>query len=152
MHGRVNIGTTSTRTALSAKTLRYYEDIGLVRPRRLANGYRDYSETDVHRLRFLKRARDLGFPIERCRELLRLYGDDARSSADVKALAAAQLAEVDRKLEELAALRRTLVRLVDACAGDERPECPILDDLADPPTSAGERSAAEDRRSDGHAA
>lgn len=115
---------------LSAKTIRYYEEIGLVRPDRRENGYRDYSARDVHRLRFLQRARGLGFSIGDCRALLSLYDETGRESADVRAIAEAHLAEIDWKLGELKGLRETLAHLVSACHGDARPDCPILDDLA----------------------
>jgi len=115
---------------LPAKTIRYYEDIGLVRPERRENGYRDYSDEDIHRLRFLQRARGLGFSIEDCRALLSLYDEKDRESADVRAIAEAHLEEIDRKIRELKSLRSTLAHLVEACHGDDRPDCPILDDLA----------------------
>jgi MerR family copper efflux transcriptional regulator len=126
----MNIGTAAEKSGLPAKTIRYYEDIGLLRPERAGNGYRDYSVADVHRLKFLQRSRSLGFSVEECRQLLSLYGDRRRESAEVKALAESKLAEIDRKLAELAELRSTLSHLVDACHGDDRPECPILDGLA----------------------
>ncbi|WP_323795095.1 Cu(I)-responsive transcriptional regulator [Nisaea sp.] len=115
---------------LPAKTIRYYEEIGLVRPNRQDNGYRIYSTEDVHRLRFLQRARGLGFSIEDCRALLSLYDETGRESADVRAIAEAHLDEIDRKIRELKGMRQTLAHLVHACHGDERPDCPILNDLA----------------------
>ena len=115
---------------LPAKTIRYYEEIGLVRPNRQDNGYRIYSTEDVHRLRFLQRARGLGFSIEDCRALLSLYDETGRESADVRAIAEAHLDEIDRKIRELKGMRQTLAHLVHACHGDDRPDCPILDDLA----------------------
>ncbi len=126
----MNIGEAAERAGLPVKTLRYYEDIGLVAPARRPNGYRDYDEPDVHKLRFLQRARGLGFSIEDCRALLSLYEDRNRASADVKRLAVARIAEIDRKLEELKGLRATLDSLARACQGNERPDCPILKDLA----------------------
>lgn len=126
----MNIGTAAEASGLPAKTIRYYEDIALVRPARSDNGYRDYSEDDVHRLRFLQRARSLGFSIDECRQLLSLYHDDHRASADVKAIATAKVAEIDRKIAELKSLRATLHTLVEHCHGDGRPDCPILEDLA----------------------
>ena len=126
----MNIGTAAEQSGLPAKTIRYYEDIGLMRPDRAGNGYRDYSAADVHRLRFVQRSRSLGFSVEECRQLLSLYGDSHRESADVKALAKAKLTEIDRKLEELAGLRDTLRHLVEHCHGDHRPDCPIIDGLA----------------------
>lgn len=126
----MNIGTVSAKSGLAAKTIRYYEDIGLLKPDRAGNGYRDYSSADVHRLRFLQRSRGLGFSVEECRQLLSLYGDQDRESADVKAIAETKLAEIDRKLTELSGLRDMLRHLVANCQGDSRPECPIMDGLA----------------------
>ena len=126
----MNIGDASERSGLPPKTIRYYEDIDLLKPARGGNGYRDYSSEDIHRLRFLQRARSLGFSVEECRQLLALYGDKARESADVKAIAEAKLAEVDRKIAELVGLRKTLQHLVHHCHGDARPDCPILDELS----------------------
>ncbi|MCO5081330.1 MAG: Cu(I)-responsive transcriptional regulator [Rhizobiaceae bacterium] len=128
----MNIGTAAARSGLPAKTIRYYEDIGLLKPDRALNGYRDYSAADVHRLRFLQRARGLGFSVEECRQLLSLYGDAHRESAEVKAIALARLEDIDRKITELSALRTMLRHLVDNCHGDHRPECPIIDGLAGP--------------------
>ena len=126
----MNIGTVSERSGLPAKTIRYYEDIGLIAPQRGANGYRAFADEDVHRLAFLARARAFGFSIEECRALLALYGDQGRASGDVRQLAQTHLARIDRKIAELAALRETLLALVDRCHGGERPDCPILSDLA----------------------
>ena len=126
----MNIGDAAERSGLPAKTIRYYEDIRLVKPARGENGYRDYSSDDVHRLRFLQRARSLGFSVEECRQLLSLYTDKQRESADVKAVAEAKLVEIDRKIAELVSLQKTLRHLVHACHGDERPDCPILDELS----------------------
>jgi MerR family transcriptional regulator, copper efflux regulator len=126
----VNIGAASRHSGLPSKTIRYYEEIGLLTADRALNGYRDYSTEDVHRLRFLQRARGLGFSVEECRELLSLYSDRDRASSDVKAIANEKLAEMDRKIEELRGLRRMLGHLVDNCHGDARPDCPIIDGLA----------------------
>jgi Cu(I)-responsive transcriptional regulator len=126
----MNIGEASERSGLPAKTIRYYEDISLVAPDRADNGYRDYSASDVHRLRFLHRARNLGFSIDECRLLLSLYSDRNRASADVKAVAEQKLVEIDAKIAELQSLKSALQPLVDCCHGDDRPDCPILDDLA----------------------
>lgn len=126
----MNIGTVSERSGLPAKTIRYYEDIGLIRPDRRDNGYRDYSTEDVHRLCFLQRSRGLGFSVEECRQLLSLYGDTHRESAEVKAIAEAKLKEIDRKLAELQGLRDMLRHLVANCHGDSRPQCPIIDGLS----------------------
>ncbi|MCR9073990.1 MAG: Cu(I)-responsive transcriptional regulator [Alphaproteobacteria bacterium] len=126
----MDISDVSDLSGLPAKTIRYYEDIGLVRPARGANGYRRFNETDVHKLAFLARARSLGFTIEDCRALLALYEDRDRASADVKRVAEEHVDSVDRKIRELQAIRATLSDLVAKCHGDRRPECPILDDLA----------------------
>lgn len=126
----MNIGQAAQRANLPPKTIRYYEDIALIKPDRAENGYRDYSEADVHRLRFLQRSRSLGFTIEECRTLLSLYEDKHRASADVKALARQKISEVERKMEELKSLRETLSVLVKHCHGDDRPDCPIIESLA----------------------
>ena len=128
----MKIGDVAEASGLTAKTIRYYEDIGLIRPVRGENGYRDFAGTDVHKLAFLARARSLGFSIRECRMLLSLYEDRSRASADVKALAEDHLRRIDRKIAALEGLRDTLGRLVARCHGDERPDCPILDDLAGP--------------------
>ncbi|OWJ79729.1 Cu(I)-responsive transcriptional regulator [Haematobacter genomosp. 1] len=126
----MNIGEVAEALDMPAKTIRYYEDIGLVTPARRDNGYRSYSGQDVHRLGFLGRARSLGFSIAECRALLALYSDRGRASADVRRIAEEHLCEIERKIDELAAMRDTLRTLVDCCHGDARPECPILADLA----------------------
>ena len=126
----MNIGDVACRSGLPAKTIRYYEDIGLVTPLRSANGYRSFRESDLHKLAFLGRARSLGFTIDDCRNLLQLYEDSSRASADVKKIARAHLKKVDAKIEELLEMKKTLTQLVHDCAGDSRPDCPILDDLA----------------------
>jgi Cu(I)-responsive transcriptional regulator len=133
----MNISEIARAAGLPVKTVRYYEDIGLVRAGRTANGYRAYRPRDLHRLAFVGRARSLGFSIEECRALLQLYDDPARTSADVKALAEAHLAQIDAKLAELAAMRATLSDLVTACAGDARPDCPILRGIAPMPDAPG---------------
>ena len=127
----MNIGEVATRSGLPAKTIRYYEDIGLVTPPRDTNGYRAFRETDLHKLAFLARARALGFSIEECRVLLGLYEDESRASADVKKLAEEHLASIDDKIAQLQGMRATLATLVHACHGDDRPDCPILQDLAE---------------------
>lgn len=133
----MNIKSVSAATGLPAKTIRYYEDVGLVRPKREANGYRVFSDTDMHKLAFLARARSLGFPLESCRNLLALYDDKSRASADVKDIAQDHLREIDQKLAELGAMRDTLAELVQSCAGDSRPDCPILADLAQSEAAPG---------------
>lgn len=126
----MNIGTAARQSGLPPKTIRYYEDIGLLTADRAANGYRDYSSEDVHRLRFVQRSRSLGFSVEECRQLLALYTDRDRASADVKAIATEKLGEIDRKIAELTGLREMLGHLVESCHGDARPECPIIDGLS----------------------
>lgn len=129
----MNIGEAAARSGVPAKTIRYYDEIGLIRPSgRSANGYRAFAEPDVHKLSFLQRARSLGFTIKDCRALLSLYEDRDRSSADVKALAQAHLEEIVRKIDELESLRKVLFDLVETCSGDSRPDCPILSGLAGP--------------------
>ncbi|WP_127104817.1 Cu(I)-responsive transcriptional regulator [Pararhodobacter zhoushanensis] len=135
----MNIGEAAAASGLPAKTIRYYEEIGLIRPKRDGNGYRAFAEDDVHRLAFLNRSRGLGFSIEDCRALLGLYADDTRASEDVKRLAADHLTRIDARISELQALRATVAGLVDACAGDGRPDCPILEDLATGPLCAHQR-------------
>ena len=126
----MNIGDVASLSGLPAKTIRYYEDIGLVKPLRSANGYRTFRESDVHKLAFLGRSRALGFTIEDCRSLLKLYADTERASAEVKQIAEEHLERIDHKIAELTEMHATLAHLVDACAGDHRPDCPILADLA----------------------
>ena len=127
----MNISQAAEQSGLPPKTIRYYEEIGLVEPaRRRDNGYRDYGSRDVHMLRFVQRARDLGFTVADCRTLLSLYTDSERHSADVKALALHRIAEIDRKIAELGEMRAVLTTLADKCHGDERPDCPILDEFA----------------------
>jgi Cu(I)-responsive transcriptional regulator len=133
MAGGLSIGEVARQAGLPAKTIRYYEDIGLIRPLRDANGYRSFRESDVHKLTFLGRARALGFSIADCRALLALYEDGARSSAEVKHIAQGHLREIDDKIRALTAMRATLAELVAACAGDARPDCPILEGLAEGP-------------------
>lgn len=126
----MNVRDVAAQTGLPAKTIRYYDDIGLVVADRQNNGYRDYDDRAIQKLAFLKRARQLGFSLDDCRQLLSLYEDTDRESADVKALAETHLAEVDARLLELNHLRDTLAELIHSCRGDHRPDCPILADLA----------------------
>ncbi len=126
----MNIREAARSSGLTVKTVRYYDDIGIMKAGRQDNGYRDYSQDDVHKLAFLQRARGLGFSIDDCRQLLSLYEDKQRVSANVKALALARIDDIDRKLAELQSLRSTLASLAEACKGDNRPDCPILADLA----------------------
>lgn len=126
----MNIGRVSIASGVSQRMIRHYEKIGLIAPAtRRDSGYRDYGERDLHTLRFIGRARDVGFPIEEIRQLLALWNDRDRSSADVKALALARAAELKRKARELNEMRRSLEDLASRCHGDDRPDCPILGGL-----------------------
>ncbi|MFN3936860.1 MAG: Cu(I)-responsive transcriptional regulator [Gemmobacter sp.] len=126
----MNISEVAVRAGLPAKTIRYYEEIGLVTPLRADNGYRRYRDPDLHRLAFVARARGLGFSIEDCRALLALYDDRHRASAEVKRIAEDHMRRIEEKIESLRTMHRTLAQLVEACAGDERPDCPILRTIA----------------------
>lgn len=129
----ISISKASAQSGVPAKTIRYYEDIGLLSPPiRASNGYRYYDQKTVRTLQFVKRARNLGFSVEECRNLLSLYKDQNRASAEVKRLAKQRVADIDIKLAELNAMRATLLQLIDRCQGDQRPDCPILEDLAQP--------------------
>ncbi|WP_026146697.1 Cu(I)-responsive transcriptional regulator [Zestomonas thermotolerans] len=126
----MNIGQAARASGLTPKMIRYYEAIGLLPAAgRRDNGYRQFDEQDLHTLAFIRRARDLGFTLEEVGRLLQLWQDRQRASADVKALAAAHIERLNRKIAELAGLRDTLQELVDHCHGDHRPDCPILRDL-----------------------
>lgn len=145
----MNIGDAAKASGVSAKMIRHYERVGLFPPaRRTDGGYRQYGGDQIGTLRFIRQSRDLGFSIEQIRELLGLWQNRRRSSRQVKALAEAHIVELDAKLHELQAIKATLEHLVRGCCGDDRPDCPILDNLAD-----GRRSAApadgEPRRADG---
>lgn len=133
----MNISEVAQRSGLPAKTIRYYEDIGLLRAPRGDNGYRSFGERELHSLAFLARARALGFSIDECRTLMALYQDSARASADVKALAQAHLVQIAQKIADLQSMQDTLSTLVAQCAGDQRPDCPILKDLAGAPSPKG---------------
>ena len=127
----MNIGQAAKKTGLSAKMIRYYESINLLPTAdRSQSGYRQYSAQDLHRLAFIKRSRDLGFSLAEVSQLLALWQDRERASADVKALAAIHINELERKINELSGLRDTLTELMDSCQGNDRPDCPILKDLA----------------------
>lgn len=126
----MNIGQAAKKSRLPVKTIRYYEEIGLVNANRSDNGYRQYGDLEIHKLRFVQRARSLGFSVEDCRALLSLYEDRNRASAEVRAIARNHLNAIDTKISELQNLRNVLAHLVNHCHGDDRPDCPILDDLA----------------------
>ncbi len=128
----MNIGTVADRSGVPPKSIRYYESIGLIQPaERRANGYRSYSPLDMQTLSFIKRARGLGFSVEEVRDLLDLWRNKRRKSAAVKKLVAQHVEELDRKIEELRAMRKALADLVRLCRGDTRPDCPILRGLED---------------------
>ena len=130
----MNIGQAAQASGVSAKMIRYYESIALIPPgRRTDAGYRIYGDNDVHTLRFIKRARTLGFSLEQIRGLLSLWQDPQRASGDVKKIAEAHVAELEQKIREMSEMRDTLQRLAQACCGDHRPECPILQGLAEEP-------------------
>ena len=132
----MNIGEAAQASGLTAKMVRYYESIGLIRPVvRTESGYRVYSEDDVHTLRFIRRSRSLGFSMDETAELLALWRDKSRASADVKAVALRHVEDLEKKIEELQAMARTLKHLANPCHGDKRPDCPILDDIAKTPLS-----------------
>lgn len=141
----MNIGEASRRSGVSSKMIRYYESVGLLpAPERRRSGYRDYGETDIHRLRFVRRARDLGFSIRRIAALLRLWNDQRRSNAEVRKIALAHVEELEAQLENLRALVDVLRHLAEACVGDDRPHCPIIADLAgeDPARAISARASS----------
>jgi len=131
----MNIGEVSRRSGLSDKTIRYYESIDLVQPMRHDNGYRTFRESDLQKLIFLGRSRNLGFSIEDCRNLLLLNENETRSSKEVKSIAQQHLKQIDKKISNLLEMQRTLSLLVESCAGDNRRECPILESLGTPETA-----------------
>ncbi len=129
-NGTMTIGEVAARTDVPPKTIRYYENIGLIKPpERLENRYRTYGETDVQTLRFIHRARSLGFSLKNISALLALYQDRKRASREVKRLALEHLDELDRKIAELTAIRKAIAELAERCHGNDRPDCPILDEL-----------------------
>lgn len=139
----MNIGRAAEESGVTPKTIRYYESIGLIQPaERRANNYRDYSEVDVETLRFIQRGRSLGFSMKEIADLLALWRDKRRASHHVKAVAERHIVDIDRRMAELAAMRRTLSHLMRLCHGDTRPECPILDDLAGKNLPAAKRRRA----------
>jgi MerR family transcriptional regulator, copper efflux regulator len=127
----MNIGEASRLSGISTKMIRHYEGLGLLpKAARSAAGYRRYDDATVHTLRFVRRARDLGFGLQEIETLLQLWADGARASGDVKRIALAHVADLDARIERMQAMKRTLEHLAHACHGDGRPDCPILDDLA----------------------
>lgn len=128
-----NIGEAAARSGVSAKMVRHYESLGLLpKVGRTDAGYRQYGDKEVHSLRFIRRARDLGFSMAEIGQLLKLWQNRRRASADVKRIALAHVADLDRRMDEMATMKRTLERLADCCRGDDRPDCPILDELGEP--------------------
>jgi len=128
----MNIGHAAQASGVSAKMVRYYESVGLLPPAaRTAAGYRRYGDADVHRLRFIRRARDLGFSVAQIQSLLDLWRDRSRRCSDVKRVAQAHITELQRRIDALEQMMHTLQTLADACAGDDRPDCPILAGLED---------------------
>jgi Cu(I)-responsive transcriptional regulator len=140
----MNIGEAAKAAGVSAKMIRHYEEVGLfAAPRRTEAGYRQYSAREIHTLRFIRHARDLGFSIHAIGQLVGLWQDRARPSRQVKALAQAHILELEQKTQELLAMKTTLEHLVHCCRGDDRPDCPILETLADQsPTAAKPEPAA----------
>ena len=126
----MNIGNAAALSGLPAKTIRYYEEIGLISADRTNNGYRDFSIEHLHKLSFVQRARSLGFTVEECRALLSLYEDRERASSDVKTLAQEHLGQIGEKITDLLTMQATLSELIEKCHGDNRPDCTILDGLA----------------------
>lgn len=128
----MNIGEAASSSGVSAKMIRYYESTGLIEAaqRKGSGAYRIYTEADVHVLRFIRRSRDLGFSVSEIANLLRLWRDRRRASSDVKTLVTAKIADLDTRIAELSAMKRTLEHLAENCSGDGRPDCPILDDLS----------------------
>ncbi len=143
----MNIGEAARASGVSAKMIRHYEAIGLIAvARRSGSGYRIYEDSDVHMLRFVRRARDLGFGVERIRELLSLWQDRRRSSASVKRVALEHVRELEARQRDLEVMAGTLRHLVEHCSGDQRPQCPIIDDLAAGPGSTASVARPSARR------
>jgi Cu(I)-responsive transcriptional regulator len=141
--GFFNISQAAQASGVSAKMIRHYEESGFIpKAGRTVAGYRIFQEADVHRLRFVRRARDLGFSMSEIRTLLGLWGNQRRASSDVKRLALKHVSELDARIAEMQAMRRTLLNLSEHCHGDQRPDCPILDDLAGDPRGRGHHDHA----------
>jgi Cu(I)-responsive transcriptional regulator len=145
----LNIGQAAEASGVSAKMIRHYEEIGLIpKARRTYAGYRTYTENEIHVLRFIRQSRNLGFSMKQIEALLGLWRDTRRPSSKVKSLAQEHIAELERKIAEMQAMKTTLARLVQSCHGDDRPDCPILEELAQPaaqdppPASARKKKAA----------
>ena len=137
-----NIGEAARRSSVSAKMVRHYESLGLLPSvHRTESGYRQYGDNEVHTLRFIRRARDLGFSMDEIAQLLKLWQNRRRSSAEVRRIASRHIDELSRKLEAMEAMRRTLQHLVHCCHGDDRPDCPILEELAAQPAPPPDRAA-----------
>ena len=130
--GPFNIGEAAARSGVNAKMIRHYESLGLLaKVNRTDSGYRQYAERDVHTLRFIRRGRSLGFRLAEISELLNLWQNEQRASSDVKRIALEHAEELDRRIEAMTSMKRMLERLADCCQGDERPDCPIIDELAE---------------------
>ncbi len=127
----MNISKAASATGLTPKTIRYYESMGLITPaKRQDNGYRDYNDAHLREMSFIKQARELGFTLEECGELLNLYNDNSRKSASVKALAMKKIADIETRITQLQTIKASLNKLTDCCHGNDKPDCPILDKLA----------------------
>ncbi len=138
----MNIGEAAKASGVSAKMIRYYEEIKLIPPSdRTASGYRSYSQSDIHRLQFVRRARDLGFQVAEISELLALWGDRSRKSSDVKKVAQKHIVDLQQRIQDMQEMADTLQTLVSCCAGDGRPECPILEGLEKPAKTASRPAA-----------
>ncbi|WP_312402505.1 Cu(I)-responsive transcriptional regulator [Rhizobium sp.] len=149
----MNIGEASSASGVSAKMIRYYEQIGLIAPKgRTESNYRVYGEEEVHVLRFIKRARSLGFSLEETETLLKLWQDKSRTSAAVKEIATTHINDLERRIAEMQGMVKTLKHLSHCCGGDNRPDCPILDDLAGESPAKGERAAPGKNPANGESA
>jgi Cu(I)-responsive transcriptional regulator len=147
MNGKMNIGEAARASGVSAKMIRHYESVGLFpEAHRTESGYRQYTDKEVHILRFIRQSRDLGFSIEQIRELLGLWQNRRRPSRQVKALAQAHIQELEQKLQEIQTVKATLEHLVNCCQGDDRPDCPILERLADATAGPVIGAQGDDRR------